>query len=105
MALIGALSFRRRERVLLLVVLAFCILNFTSLPSNFGLPGLLQLAWLRYQPDPYADILRFVDPLIGTTNGGMLALWEMDLEGNDRSDDETGHVFPGATLPYGKSST
>jgi putative alpha-1,2-mannosidase len=31
-----------------------------------------------------ADILRYVDPLIGTTNGG--------------------HVFPGASLPYGKVS-
>ncbi|KAK3682470.1 glycosyl hydrolase family 92-domain-containing protein [Podospora appendiculata] len=30
---------------------------------------------------PAADILKFIDPLIGTTNGG--------------------HVFPGASLPYG----
>ena len=47
------------------------------------------------------DVFRYVDPLIGTINGGMLdnvVSKEMQLT-------VSGHVFPGATLPFGTSLT
>ncbi|KAG7107479.1 putative secreted glycosidase like protein [Verticillium longisporum] len=60
------------------------LLAFVLIVAVLGL-----LTWGRYDPRigfggftrVRADILGFVDPLIGTLNGG--------------------HVFPGATLPYG----
>ena len=46
------------------------------------------------------DVFDFVDPLIGTINGGKVqndqSEWSFQLT-------MTGHVFPGATLPFGKS--
>ncbi|KAK0640871.1 alpha-1,2-mannosidase-like protein [Cercophora newfieldiana] len=77
----------RRSR--LVVIAVFCLCALLSLPRHdlsigktlafflFG-PG---LAGSHGHGGPRVDILRFVDPLIGTANGG--------------------HVFPGASLPYG----
>lgn len=46
----------------------------------------------------------YVDPLIGTLNGGASNLkicqWPFCAD-----DTYPGHVFPGATLPFGKSSS
>ena len=49
-----------------------------------------------------SDVLRFVNPLIGTTNGGIPST----KHGQTRSyvDNRAGHVFPGATLPFGMTS-
>ncbi|KAK3945635.1 glycosyl hydrolase family 92-domain-containing protein [Diplogelasinospora grovesii] len=76
--MIPPLHFRgipRRGRVLVLsfVFASVFWLLFRSNNSNLG--GTLASAGSA------VDILQFIDPLIGTTNGG--------------------HVFPGATLPYG----
>jgi hypothetical protein len=45
----------------------------------------------------------YVDPLIGTTNGGLLVREFTSLRQSADGIDK-GHVFPGATLPFGKSS-
>ena len=52
-------------------------------PSNlFGLAGVVLAAWVQYgATQSGSNILDFVDPLIGTSMGG--------------------HVFAGATLPFG----
>ncbi|KAK0617052.1 alpha-1,2-mannosidase-like protein [Immersiella caudata] len=77
----------RRSRLVVIAVFCLCFMLF--LPRHdlgigktlgfflFG-PG---LAGSHGRGTPKIDILRFVDPLIGTANGG--------------------HVFPGASLPYG----
>jgi len=46
------------------------------------------------------DVFDFVDPLIGTLNGGMASTTS---SAKNASNITQGHVFPGATLPYGKS--
>lgn len=47
------------------------------------------------------DVLRYVDPLIGTGFGGL----KQEKKGETRSyvDNRAGHVFAGATLPFGMS--
>ncbi|KAK0709497.1 hypothetical protein B0T26DRAFT_408095 [Lasiosphaeria miniovina] len=80
----------RRSRALLFAL--FCLFVFLLLPSSdFDLRGVL--LFLLFSTDPgrshgsagqAVDILQFIDPLIGTANGG--------------------HVFPGASLPYGRSA-
>lgn len=64
--------------------------------------GLLALPF-DYALAQDGDILRYVDPLIGTGLGGMAKPQEM--LGNTRSyiDNRAGHVFAGATLPFGMS--
>ena len=43
------------------------------------------------------DVFSYVDPLIGTINGG----WLNSFKGcPPRADRTLGHVFPGATLPF-----
>ncbi|KAM7207315.1 Glycosyl hydrolase family 92 domain containing protein [Naviculisporaceae sp. PSN 640] len=81
----------RRRRVLVYAFILVCV--FWSSSKLVDLSGLGQtLAFFLFSPEvagPYGehggpggvDILQFVDPLIGTANGG--------------------HVFPGASLPYG----
>ncbi|KAK3303262.1 alpha-1,2-mannosidase-like protein [Chaetomium strumarium] len=72
----------RRTRMLVFAVLGACFLLLLARSS--GSDGALNGSPLRFgglgRPPRY-DVLDFVEPLIGTTNGG--------------------HVFPGATLPYG----
>jgi hypothetical protein len=83
-------SFPRRSRVLLYAVIASLV--FYSLPKpQFQLGRALvfflfgsDVATSLTTGSRGADVLKYVDPLIGTTNGG--------------------HVFPGATLPYGLST-
>ncbi|KAI0875709.1 glycoside hydrolase family 92 protein [Hypoxylon argillaceum] len=75
-------TFPRRRRVLA-VPLLFFLLIWASLPiESFNPPRRLLLGLTTTLKGKSSnDILQFVDPLIGTVNGG--------------------HVFPGATLPYG----
>ncbi|KAI0200909.1 alpha-1,2-mannosidase-like protein [Astrocystis sublimbata] len=74
-------TFPRRRRVLavpLIVLLVWAILPI----EGFNPPRRLLFGLTTTLAGKSADdVLRFVDPLIGTVNGG--------------------HVFPGATLPYG----
>lgn len=46
-----------------------------------------------------ADVLHYIDPLIGTGFGGS----KQEKKGDTRSyvDNRAGHVFAGATLPFG----
>ncbi|KAL2187253.1 glycoside hydrolase family 92 protein [Thermothelomyces heterothallicus CBS 203.75] len=67
----------RRGRILALALFCVCLI-FMSPEFNLRV-GEIRLPFLR--PRPNYDVLDFVNPLIGTANGG--------------------HVFPGATLPYG----
>jgi len=79
----------RRSRVILyalLAVIAFLLLPKPELHLGravvfllFGSDAATSLTSGGWRPS--VDVLRFVDPLIGTANGG--------------------HVFPGASLPYG----
>ncbi|KAK4189368.1 family 92 putative glycoside hydrolase [Podospora australis] len=76
----------RRSRFLVYAV--FCIILITLLPRfHLHLGGTLLFFLISpeaagpYKGGHSADILKYVDPLIGTANGG--------------------HVFPGASLPYG----
>lgn len=57
------------------------ILNRTAGRGAFLLLGLALGVGRGCAQDADADILQYIDPFIGTTNGG--------------------HVFPGATLPFG----
>lgn len=45
------------------------------------------------------DVLDYVNPLIGTTNGGMYTIHTAYY---GYSDSYAGHVFPGASLPFGQ---
>ena len=47
------------------------------------------------------DILQYVDPLIGTGFGGLKQ--EKKAETRSYVDNRAGHVFAGATLPFGMS--
>ncbi|KAH9434010.1 hypothetical protein MCOR27_005625 [Pyricularia oryzae] len=82
----------RRVRLLLTLTASLCVLYFFLLPSdpqsfqgvdNKRYPASSRESGNSHPTGAFADgeILKFVDPLIGTVNGG--------------------HVFPGATLPYG----
>ena len=70
-------------------------LNFVNMKL---LLSMLSLLWLARVVD--GDVLDLVDPLIGTVGGGEWALhrglfsWRVDNHC-------VGHVFPGATLPFG----
>ncbi|KAI0142900.1 glycoside hydrolase family 92 protein [Xylariaceae sp. FL1272] len=75
-------SFPRRRRLLPLVIVVLVVWAFIPIdrynPPRRILLGLTDTIAGKSTGD---DVLRYVDPLIGTVNGG--------------------HVFPGATLPYG----
>ncbi|KAI1132872.1 alpha-1,2-mannosidase-like protein [Nemania abortiva] len=74
-------TFPRRRRVLAVPLLLLLIWALLPIES-FNPPRKLLLGVATtLRGEPSNDILQFVDPLIGTVNGG--------------------HVFPGATLPYG----
>ncbi|KAI1078141.1 glycoside hydrolase family 92 protein [Whalleya microplaca] len=73
-------SLPRRRRILIIAVLGLLI--WALLPVARFTPSKRLLAAVTGSFGTSSDpILRYVDPLIGTVNGG--------------------HVFPGATLPYG----
>ncbi|KAI1172090.1 alpha-1,2-mannosidase-like protein [Nemania sp. FL0916] len=74
-------TFPRRRRVLAVPILF--LLLWALLPiESFNPPRRLLFGLSRaFTSKSGNDVLQFVDPLIGTVNGG--------------------HVFPGATLPYG----
>ncbi|KAH6647517.1 family 92 glycosyl hydrolase [Truncatella angustata] len=74
-------SVPRLKRVL---VLGLCILTFWLLLPSDGIrsSGSLVSLFVGARMSTGADVLAYIDPLIGTVNGA-------------------GHVFPGATLPYG----
>lgn len=80
---------RRRSRLVVVVVVVFvsCAL-LLSRPQDIGRAlhfALFPPAYKLLPPRPHrldhVDVIRYINPLIGTVNGG--------------------HVFPGATLPYG----
>lgn len=60
--------------------------------------GLLSFQ-LGYALAQEADVLHYIDPLIGTGFGGL----KQEKKGDTRSyvDNRAGHVFAGATLPFG----
>ena len=60
--------------------------------------GLLSLD-LGFALAQEADVLHYIDPLIGTGFGGL----KQEKKGETRSyvDNRAGHVFAGATLPFG----
>ncbi|KAG9645243.1 hypothetical protein KCU64_g11011, partial [Aureobasidium melanogenum] len=60
--------------------------------------GLLSLH-LGYALAQEANVLHYIDPLIGTGFGGL----KQEKKGGTRSyvDNRAGHVFAGATLPFG----
>lgn len=66
--------------VFFLVVILFPVPGFTSLRASV-LDLIIPGHAIPKRLTPARGVLRYIDPLIGTTNGG--------------------HVFPGATLPYG----
>ncbi|KAI1336984.1 glycoside hydrolase family 92 protein [Xylariaceae sp. FL0016] len=73
-------SVPRRRRILLIPLLILFI--WALIPSKeFNPPRKLLLELIGSSAESGNDILRYIDPLIGTVNGG--------------------HVFPGASLPYG----
>ncbi|KAK9418286.1 putative Glycoside hydrolase family 92 protein [Seiridium unicorne] len=77
------MSRRRRRRVLrvfLLTILA-CFATTLLPTTNFNIPKIIITSVFMRSLSHNIDVLDYVDPLIGTINGG--------------------HVFPGATLPYG----
>lgn len=100
----------RRSRVLAIAV--FCACLWLLLPrSDLGLGK--TLAFFLFGPDvagpygpapPKVDILKYIDPLIGTTNGGLYSFLAIIIVADGLADISQGHVFPGASLPYGNSS-
>lgn len=102
--------------MLLIVFVFFCVFLFLPKPSlRIG----KTLAFFFFSPNaagsygqtvlkPNFDILKYIDPLIGTTNGGSFCLLylseslsAMPHSLRELTDFGSGHVFPGATLPYG----
>ncbi|KAI1502125.1 glycoside hydrolase family 92 protein [Biscogniauxia marginata] len=71
---------RRRRSLLILPVLTILVLALLQI-KNLSSPRRLLLDLTRALDKSNSDVLRYVDPLIGTVNGG--------------------HVFPGPTLSYG----
>ncbi|KAK3994543.1 family 92 putative glycoside hydrolase [Cladorrhinum sp. PSN332] len=88
---VAPLRFRgvpRRSRVLVYALLTVCIISLLPKVHLGGIGRTLlfflvspEFAGSYHGKSQEVDILQYVDPLIGTTNGG--------------------HVFPGASLPYG----
>ncbi len=110
MAPIRLAGLPRRSRVLLIVVVLCCTLLLLPAPRERVGQALLFTffsphSWhTRNGESAGPDILRFIDPLIGTTNGGGCAGADLLLASLcwSRLTWKTGHVFPGATLPYGE---
>ncbi|GJC81381.1 putative secreted glycosidase ARB_07629 [Colletotrichum liriopes] len=76
--LIPAIGLSRPVRLLVFAVVVVCL--FTWWPFSES-PGLSRFFSSKPNLKAQHAILKYVDPLIGTVNGG--------------------HVFPGASLPYG----
>ncbi|KAK6211120.1 glycosyl hydrolase family 92 [Colletotrichum tabaci] len=76
--LIPAIGLSRPVRLLVFAAIVVCL--FTLWPHS-GSRGLWRLLHSKSNLKVQRAILKYVDPLIGTVNGG--------------------HVFPGASLPYG----
>lgn len=66
--------------IFILVVLLIPLPGLTSLRALL-LDSLIPSRFSEPRTTPARDLLRYIDPLVGTANGG--------------------HVFPGATMPYG----
>ena len=66
------LDFRRPLRFLVVLALAIFLLLFLFPVGDVGLAWLLPLAGMPLASKP-VDILDFIDPLIGTVNGGETA--------------------------------
>jgi len=98
----------RRSRVLVIVFALVCVLLLLPSPREHVGNALVflflspQSGGRHGRPAAAGDILKFVDPLIGTVNGGM---WTTTRETSFYLTCETGHVFPGASLPYGELRT
>lgn len=79
-------GFPRRSRVLLVMLIFFCVLLFLPKPGIYVGRTLL---FFLFSPDiagPYGhkgsnlDVLKYIDPLIGTTNGGWFSrLWTVAI--------------------------
>ncbi len=79
MALVRVVGLKRRGRLLLaLTVVVLYILMLSPMKSTFGIGSLLPLA-LWWGGGGADDMLRFVDPLIGTVNGGAYPLGGCDV--------------------------
>ncbi|GAB1315992.1 hypothetical protein MFIFM68171_06202 [Madurella fahalii] len=80
-AMAAPVRLRSVPRISRVLVFAFTCVGFIFLLSRLdsGLSG--SLSFRGGHSGPRYDVLEYIDPLIGTTNGG--------------------HVFAGATLPYG----
>ncbi|KAI2633366.1 alpha-1,2-mannosidase-like protein [Xylaria nigripes] len=74
-------QFLRRRRILTVVLLVFTTLALFHFEKLNPSRRLLAATTTTLSVKSSVDVLPFIDPLIGTVNGG--------------------HVFPGATLPYG----
>ncbi|KFA65685.1 hypothetical protein S40285_04797 [Stachybotrys chlorohalonatus IBT 40285] len=79
MALLRMISVRRSARIILLV--GFLLVLYSIAARSITPDPYFERGGLGLFAHPRPDILKYVNPLIGTVNGG--------------------HVFPGATLPYG----
>ncbi|KAK2766394.1 alpha-1,2-mannosidase-like protein [Colletotrichum kahawae] len=76
--LIPAIGLSRPVRLLVFAFVVVCLVFWWPISGAGGLAGLIFSKSNLHAQHP---VLRYIDPLIGTVNGG--------------------HVFPGATLPYG----
>ncbi|KAL3298756.1 glycosyl hydrolase family 92 [Colletotrichum asianum] len=76
--LVPAIGLSRPVRLLVFAFVVVCLVFWWPISGAGGLAGLIFSKSNLHTQHP---VLRYIDPLIGTVNGG--------------------HVFPGATLPYG----
>jgi putative alpha-1,2-mannosidase len=65
---------------------------------NMRLVAWLALPLCHASVEARQDVLNFVDPLIGTVDGG--ERWPIHIR-YSHTNLHKGHVFPGATLPFG----
>lgn len=101
-AMAAPLQLRSVPRISRVLMFAFVCIGFIFFLSRLdsGLSGRLPFSGGR--GGPKYDVLEYIDPLIGTTNGGESLSIAMIRRRRQLTDHRTGHVFPGATLPYGK---
>src|ERR1700712_773338 len=75
------------------------LLSWCSIYGFSAVRARVQTSWNATSQSPQNQTVggfRYVDPLIGTSAGGMLQSFETGTVLNF-----AGHVFPGATLPFG----
>jgi hypothetical protein len=70
MALVRVAGLKRRERLLLLALVVFCILSFSPMSPTFSLRRVLPYTLFPFSAYSADGVLKYVNPLIGTVNGG-----------------------------------